>query len=125
MDRKVPDSETIPAGGRVVVVRTVLPACGITDGLLQGQSDGPFTMAVITTGQKSSDQKLFSILDSCNLAPGRIYLNRIREIELGRLFSRVVGVALGDEYRASINHDFSQGTLHVPLTSTSQHHLGT
>ena len=125
LDRKVPDSVTIPAGGRVVVVRTVLPARGIANGLLQGQSDGPFTMAVVATEQTSSDQKLFSILDSGRLAPGRIYLNRIREIQLGRVFSRVAGVALGDEYRASINHDLSQGALHVPLTSTSRHHFGT
>ena len=125
LDRKVPDSVTIPAGGRVVVVRTVLPARGIANGLLQGQSDGPFTMAVVATEQTSSDQKLFSILDSGRLAPGRIYLNRIREIQLGRVFSRVAGVALGDEYRASINHNLSQGALHVPLTSTSRHHFGT
>ena len=125
LDRKVPDSVTIPAGGRVVVVRTILPARGIANGLLQGQSDGPFTMAVVATEQTSSDQKLFSVLDSGRLAPGRIYLNRIREIQLGRVFSRVAGVALGDEYRASINHDLSQGALHVPLTSTSRHHFGT
>jgi hypothetical protein len=41
------------------------------------------------------------------------------------VFSRVAGVALGDEYRASINHDLTQGALHVPLTSTSRHHFGT
>ena len=59
LDRKVPDSVTIPAGGRVVVVRTILPARGIANGLLQGQSDGPFTMAVVATEQTSSDQKTF------------------------------------------------------------------
>ena len=125
LDRKVPDSVTIPAGGRVVVVRTVLPARGIANGLLQGQSNGPFTMAVVASEQTSSDQNLFSVLDNGRLAPGRIYLNRIREIQLGRVFSRVAGVALGDEYRASISHDLSQGALHVPLTSTSRHHFGT
>lgn len=125
LDRKVPDSVTIPAGGRVVVVRTVLPARGIANGLLQGQSNGPFTMAVVASEETSSDQKLFSVLDQGRLAPGRIYLNRIREIQLGRVFSRVAGVALGDEYRASINHDLSHGALHVPLTSTSRHHFGT
>jgi hypothetical protein len=125
LDRKVPDSVTIPAGGRVVVVRTVLPARGIANGLLQGQSNGPFTMAVVASEQSSSDQNLFSVLDNGRLAPGRIYLNRIREIQLGRVFSRVAGVALGDEYRASISHDLSQGALHVPLTSTSRHHFGT
>jgi hypothetical protein len=125
LDRKVPDSVTIPAGGRIVVVRTILPARGIANGLLQGQSDGPFTMAVVASEQTSSDQDLFTVLDRGRLAPGRIYLNRIREIQLGRVFSRVAGVALGDEYRASINHDLSQGALHVPLTSTSRHHFGT
>ena len=125
LDRKVPDTVTIPAGSRVVVVRTVLPARGIANGLLQGQSNGPFTMAVVASEQTSSDQNLFSVLDNGRLAPGRIYLNRIREIQLGRVFSRVAGVALGDEYRASISHDLSQGALHVPLTSTSRHHFGT
>ena len=125
LDRKVPDSVTIPAGGRVVVVRTVLPARGIANGLLQGQSDGPFTMAVVASEETSSDQKLFSVLDQGRLAPGRIYLNRIREIQLGLVFSRVAGVALGDQYRASINHDLTQGALHIPLTSTSRHHFGT
>ena len=100
LDRKVPDSVTIPAGGRIVVVRTILPARGIANGLLQGQSDGPFTMAVVASEQTSSDQDLFTVLDRGRLAPGRIYLNRIREIQLGRVFSRVAGVALGDEYRA-------------------------
>ena len=107
------------------MVRTVLPARGIANGLLQGQSNGPFTMAVVASEQTSSDQNLFSVLDNGRLAPGRIYLNRIREIQLGRVFSRVAGVALGDEYRASISHDLSQGALHVPLTSTSRHHFGT
>ena len=125
IDRKVPESVVIPAGGRVVVVRTVLPARGIANGLLQGQSNGPFTMAVVASEQTSSDQKLFSVLDAGRLAPGRIYLNRIREIQLGRIFSRVAGVALGDEYRAAIHHDLAQGSLHVPLTSTARHHFGT
>ena len=66
-----------------------------------------------------------SVLDRGRLAPGRIYLNRIREIHSGQVFSRVAGVALGDEYKASIEHDLSQGSLHVPLTSTRKHHFGT
>ena len=64
-------------------------------------------------------------MDYGRLALGRIYLNRILEIQLGQVFSRVEGVALGDEYRASVNYDLSQGELHVPLTSTSRHHFGT
>ena len=47
LDRKLPSSVSIPPGGRVVVVRTVLPARGIANGLLHGRSDGPFTMAVV------------------------------------------------------------------------------
>ena len=59
LDRKVPDSVTIPAGWRVVAVRTIFPARGIANGLLQGQSDGPFTMAVVATERTSSDKNFF------------------------------------------------------------------
>ena len=41
------------------------------------------------------------------------------------MFSRVAGVALGDQYEAVIQHDLDQGPLHVPLTSTRKHHFGT
>jgi hypothetical protein len=34
-------------------------------------------------------------------------------------------VALGDTYQATLNHDLSQGALHVPLTSTNRHNFGT
>ena len=44
---------------------------------------------------------------------------------MGRVFSRVAGVALGDAYKAEIEHDLTQGALHVPLTSTKRHHFGT
>ena len=125
LDRKLPSSVSIPPRGRVVVVRTVLPARGIANGLLHGRSDGPFTMAVVAAEQTSQDRDLFAVLNKKRLAPGRIYLNRIREIQSGRVFSRVAGVALGDRYRASIRHDLGQGPLHVPLTSTSRHHFGT
>ena len=125
LDRKLPERLVIPAGGRRVVVRTVLPARGIANGLLRGRSNGPFTMAVVAAEQSAQDSDLFAVLQSRRLAPGRIYLNRIREIELGRVFSRVAGVALGDAYKAEIDHDLSQGSLHVPLTSTKRHHFGT
>ena len=125
LDRKLPERLVIPAGGRRVVVRTVLPARGIANGLLRGRSNGPFTMAVVAAEQSTQDSDLFAVLQSGRLAPGRIYLNRIREIQLGRVFSRVAGVALGDAYKAEINHDLSQGALHVPLTSTKRHHFGT
>jgi hypothetical protein len=49
----------------------------------------------------------------------------VREIEQGKVFSRVAGVALGDHYTASIRHDLDQSALHVPLTSTHKHHFGT
>ena len=125
LDRKLPERIEIPAGGRRVIVRTVLPARGIANGLLRGRSNGPFTMAVVAAEQSAQDSDLFAVLQSRRLAPGRIYLNRIREIELGRVFSRVAGVALGDAYKAEIDHDLSQGSLHVPLTSTKRHHFGT
>ncbi len=126
LDRKLPERVVIPPGERRVVVRTVLPARGIANGLLRGRSNGPFTMAVVAAEQSAEDSDLFAVLQSGRLAPGRIYLNRIREIELGRVFSRVAGVALGDAYKAEISHDLSQqGPLHVPLTSTQRHHFGT
>ena len=125
LDRKLSATITIPPRSRRVIVSTQLPARGIANGLLHGTSDGPFTMAVVASEQADSPEALFQVLNSGRLAPGRIYLNRIREIEMGRVFSRVAGVALGDHYRASIQHDLNQGPLHVPLTSTRRHHFGT
>ncbi len=125
LDRKLPERVVIPAGAQWVVVRTVLSARGIANGLLRGRSNGPFTMAVVAAEQSAQDSDLFAVLQSGRLAPGRIYLNRIREIQLGRVFSRVAGVALGDVYKAEISHDLNQGPLHVPLTSTKRHHFGT
>ena len=125
LDRKLPERLVIPPRSRRVVVRTELPARGIANGLLRGRSNGPFTMAVVAAEQAGQDSDLFAVLQSGRLAPGRIYLNRIREIQLGRVFSRVAGVALGDAYKAEINHDLRHGPLHVPLTSTKRHHFGT
>ncbi|MDC0320195.1 DUF3370 family protein, partial [Synechococcus sp. AH-551-G03] len=93
--------------------------------LLRGRSDGPFQLAVVAAEETNQEQKLIAVLDSNRLAPGRIYLNRLNEIRTGKVFSRVAGVALGDEYKASINHDLSQSALHIPLTSTRKHHFGT
>ena len=107
------------------MVSTVLPARGIANGLLRGRSDGPFSLAVVAAEETKNEAELFSVLNAGRLAPGRIYLNRIREIQMGRVFSRVAGVALGDAYRASISHDLQQGALHVPLTSTARHNFGT
>ncbi len=125
LDRKLPREITIPARSRKVIVSSVLPARGIMNGLLRGQSNGPFQLAVIAAEETNQEQALISVLDSNKLAPGRIYLNRINEIRTGKVFSRVAGVALGDEYKASINHDLTQGPLHIPLTSTRKHHFGT
>ena len=125
LDRQLPSSVVIPPGGRKVVVSTVLPARGIANGLLRGRSDGPFSLAVVAAEETKNEAELFSVLNAGRLAPGRIYLNRIREIQMGRVFSRVAGVALGDAYRASISHDLQQGALHVPLTSTARHNFGT
>ena len=125
LDRKLPQEITIPARSRKVIVSSVLPARGIMNGLLRGRSDGPFQLAVVAAEETNQDQELIAVLDSRKLAPGRIYLNRLNEIRTGKVFSRVAGVALGDEYKASINHDLSQGALHIPLTSTRKHHFGT
>ena len=125
LDRNLPSEIVIPPNGRKVIVSSVLPARGIMNGLLRGSSNGPFEMAVIAAEETQDERSLISVLDRGRLAPGRIYLNRIREIQSGQVFSRVAGVALGDEYKASIQHDLSQGSLHVPLTSTRRHHFGT
>lgn len=125
LDRKLPRQITIPARSRKVIVSSVLPARGIMNGLLRGRSDGPFQLAVVAAEETNQEQELIAVLDSNRLAPGRIYLNRLNEIRTGKVFSRVAGVALGDEYKASINHDLSQSALHIPLTSTRKHHFGT
>ena len=125
LDSRLTDEITIPAYSRIILFSTQLPAKGIANGLLRGRSDGPFQMAVIAAEDPSSDADLFAVLDRGRLAPGRIYLNRIAQIQNGTVFSRVAGVALGDTYSASLQHDLSQSPLHVPLTSTHRHNFGT
>ena len=125
LDPKLEDEITIPAYGRVVLFSTALPALGIANGLLRGRSDGPFQMAVLAADRPHSDEDLLAVLDRGQLAPGRIYLSRIRQIENGTVFSRVAGVALGDTYEASLSHDLNETALHVPLTSTTRHNFGT
>ena len=125
LDRRLADEITIPARSRIVLFSTQLPAKGIANGLLKGRSDGPFQMAVVAAEDPQSDADLIAVLDQRRLAPGRVYLSRIRQIENGTVFSRVAGVAIGDEYTASVSHDLQQGALHVPLTSTNRHHFGT
>ena len=125
LDSNLPDRIVIPPRGRTVLFQTPLPANGIANGLLRGRSDGPLQVAVVAVSQPRSDNDVLAVLDSGQLAPGRTYLRRLREIEAGYVFSRVAGVAIGDTYQASLNYDLSEGPLHVPLTSTVRHNFGT
>jgi len=126
LDSRLSDEITIPARSRVVLFQTALPALGIANALLRGRSDGPFQIAVVAARKPRSDADVLAVLDSGRLAPGRVYLNRIAEINNRRIFSRVGGVAIGDAYQASISHDLSsKGPLHVPFTSTHRHEFGT
>ena len=125
LDANLPDRIVIPPRGRSVLFQTQLPSNGIANGLLRGRSDGPLQVAVLAARQSRDDNDLFAVLDSGQLAPGRTYLRRLREIEAGYVFSRVAGVAIGDTYQASLNYDLSEGPLHVPLTSTVRHNFGT
>lgn len=126
LDSRLSDEITIPPRSRIVLFETDLPALGIANALLRGKSDGPFQMAVVAAREPQGDHDLIRVLDEGRLAPGRVYLNRISEINQRAIFSRVGGVAIGDEYNAKINHNLNvKGPLHVPLTSTFRHHFGT
>jgi hypothetical protein len=126
LDSKLSEEITIPARSRIVLFQTELPALGIANALLKGRSDGPFQMAVVAAREPQNDYDIVAVLDSGRLAPGRIYLNRIRDINNRQVFSRVGGVAIGDTYQAKISHDFNnEGSLHVPFTSTNRHDFGT
>ena len=126
LDSRLIDEIVVPPRSRVVLFNTPLPALGIANALLRGRSDGPFQVAVVAVKNPTSDQDVVSVLDSGRLAPGRVYLNRIQDINNRRVFSRVGGVAIGDQYQAVIAHDLrSQGALHVPFTSTIRHDFGT
>jgi hypothetical protein len=126
LDSKLSQEITIPARSRIVLFQTQLPALGIANALLKGRSDGPFQMAVVAAKNPKNDWDVLAVLDRGRLAPGRVYLNRIADINGRRVFSRVGGVAIGDAYGASLDHDLTQqGPLHVPLTSTHRHNFGT
>ena len=126
LDPKLAEEITIPARSRVVLFQTDLPALGIANALLRGNSDGPFQMAVVAAKEPQSDWDLVNVLDQGQLAPGRVYLNRIAEINNRQIFSRVGGVAIGDSYTASVSHNLElNGALHVPLTSTNRNNFGT
>ena len=126
LDRSLSNQVVIPARSRLVLLSTRLPALGIANGLLKGRSNGPFQMAVVAGGNGASDADLIGVLDSRRLAPGRVYLSQLADIQNRRIFSRVGGVALGDSYQAQVRHDLrAEGPLHVPFTSTVRHHFGT
>jgi hypothetical protein len=126
LDQRLSDQVSIPPRSRIVLFHTQLPALGIANALLRGRSTGPFQMAVVAASEPRSDADLVAVLDQRRLAPGRVYLDRIAEIQNRRIFSRVGGVALGDAYEARLKHDLRRdGPLHVPLTSTLRHNFGT
>ncbi|MFM9111244.1 MAG: DUF3370 family protein, partial [Prochlorococcaceae cyanobacterium] len=126
LDQRLSEEITIPARSRMVLFSTDLPALGIANALLRGRSDGPFQMAVVAARNPISDADMIAVLDSGRLAPGRTYLNRLQQIQNRSIFSRVGGVALGDQYTATIQHDLQRdGPLHVQFTSTDRTHFGT
>jgi hypothetical protein len=126
LDSKLAGEITIPGRSRIVLFQTQLPALGIANALLRGRSDGPFQIAVVASMNPTSDGDILAVLDSARLAPGRVYLSRLDDINNRQVFSRVGGVALGDAYRAAITHDLStQGPLHLPFTSTDRINFGT
>ena len=125
LDSNLPDRIVIPPRGRNVLFQTQLPANGIANGLLRGRSNGPLQVAVVAVREPRDDNDILAVLDNGQLAPGRTYLRRLREIEAGYVFSRVGGVAIGDTYQATLNYDLGDGPLHVPLTSTVRHNFGT
>jgi hypothetical protein len=126
LDSNLADEITIPERSRVVLFRTELPALGIANALLKGRSDGPFQMAVVAAREPNSDYDVVAVLDQGRLAPGRVYLNRITDINNRQVFSRVGGIAAGDTYQANLDYDLDQqGPLHVPFTSTHRNEFGT
>lgn len=126
LDADLPQELIIPPKSHLVLLRRDLPALGVVNGLLRGESDGPFHLAMVAAPAPATDAEIIAILTNRQLAPGRTYLNQLEAIKRGLVFSRVSGVALGDTYQASISHDLEQqGSLHVPLTSTVRQSFGT
>ncbi|MFM8526117.1 MAG: DUF3370 family protein [Cyanobacteriota bacterium] len=125
LDSRLPEAVVIPPYGRTVLFRTEIPSLGIANALLRGRSDGPFQMAVVAAEDPRTEDDVLAVLDRGVLAPGRVYLRRLADIQNRRVFSRVGGVAIGDTYTATVDHKLDAGPLHVPLTSTFRHHFGT
>jgi hypothetical protein len=126
LDSSLNEQLSIPAHGRVVLLRTVLPAEGVANALVRGESDGPFNLAVVAAPAQADTEEVLAVLDQQRLAPGRTYLSQQAAIANRQVFSRVSGVAIGDAYQAGIRHDLSRdGALHVPFTSTSRQSFGT
>jgi len=119
LDPRLSQEIVIQPQDRLVLFSTRLPALGVANALLRGQSDGPFEMAVVAAPAPGDDASVLATLDAGRLAPGRTYLSRIDQINNRQVFARVAGVALGDQYNARVSHDLElSGPLHVPLTST-------
>jgi hypothetical protein len=125
LDRKLPEQVRLPAHSRVVLFSTELPARGIANALLKGRSDGPFQLAVVAAQDPRGDGDILRVLDEGRFAPGRTYLGRLDQINNRTVFSRVGGVAIGDTYQATVQHNLQSSPLHVPLTTTNRHHFGT
>jgi hypothetical protein len=79
---------TVPPRSRLVTLRTDLPALGGVIGMLRGESQGPFHLAMVAAPSPATDEEIFSSLDSRRLAPGRTYLTKSESIERGLVFSR-------------------------------------
>jgi len=126
LDPSLPGSVTIPARGRLLLLQERLPAQGMLNGLLRGESDGPFHITVVAAPDGAGEAELLAVADSGLLAPGREYLSQMDAIHSRQVFSRVSGVAIGDHYQAELSHDLDRaGPLHVPLTSTVRQTFGT
>lgn len=125
LDRKLTDQVRIPARSRIVLFSTELPAQGIANALVKGRSDGPFQLAVVAAQDPRGDDDILRVLDGGRFAPGRTYLGRLEQINNRTVFSRVGGVAVGDSYQATVQHNLQTSPLHVPLTTTNRHNFGT
>jgi len=125
LDRKLTEQLRLPARSRIVLFSTELPAQGIANALVKGRSDGPFQLAVVAAQDPRSDEDILRVLDGGRFAPGRTYLGRLEQINNRTVFSRVGGVAIGDSYQATVQHNLQTSPLHVPLTTTNRHNFGT
>jgi hypothetical protein len=80
---------------------------------------------VVAAQDPRGDEDILTVLDGGRFAPGRTYLGRLEQINNRTVFSRVGGVAIGDSYQATVQHNLQTSPLHVPLTTTNRHNFGT